>query len=143
MRTLYDYLISFVGTPYRWGGDDPIDGFDCSGFVQEALAAMGEDPPQDQTAQALYNYFITYGRPKTMGLGALVFYGKSVKEITHITMMVNDWQTIGADGGGSKTVDLASAARMNAFIKIRPYDYRTDVVAIIMPNYSMGLEIKS
>lgn len=22
-----------IGTPYRWGGDDPEDGFDCSGLV--------------------------------------------------------------------------------------------------------------
>ncbi|PAX94711.1 NlpC/P60 family protein 2, partial [Bordetella pertussis] len=22
-----------IGTPYSWGGDDPADGFDCSGLV--------------------------------------------------------------------------------------------------------------
>ena len=30
-----------LGTPYRWGGDDPILGFDCSGFIVEILKSVG------------------------------------------------------------------------------------------------------
>lgn len=136
MKALYDYAMKFVGTPYRWGGDDPIDGFDCSGFVQELLASMGEDPPGDQSALALYNELKKTGKRKTMGLGAIAFYGPSPTEITHVTMMINDWQTVGANGGGSKTIDLDAAAKQNAFIKVRPLDYRKDLIEVIMPDYS-------
>lgn len=136
MKALIDYAMSFVGIPYLWGGDDPILGVDCSGLVQELLAAAGEDPPGDQTAQALYDHFIKTGSQKVMGAGALAFYGKSEKEITHVVFMVNDWQAIGANGGGSKTVNKEEAAKANAFVKLRPVYYRKDLVAIIMPDYS-------
>jgi cell wall-associated NlpC family hydrolase len=136
--TITEYAKSFIGTPYRWGGDDPILGFDCSGFVQECLASVGMDPSGDQSAQALYNFFAQAGVSDMNGPGALAFYGKSKFEITHVVLMVNEWQGIGANGGGSKTVDLGSAAASNAFIKIRPVDYRKDLVAILMPKYPKG-----
>jgi cell wall-associated NlpC family hydrolase len=135
MKLLYDYALSFIGLPYIWGGDDAVAGFDCSGLVQELLAAIGADPAGDQNAQTLHDHFLANGKLGVMGLGALVFYGKSTKEISHIVMMLDDKSCIGADGGGSTTVDRAAAIKANAFVKVRPFDYRKDMVAIVMPDY--------
>jgi cell wall-associated NlpC family hydrolase len=135
LKHLYNYALSLVGVPYRWGGSNPISGFDCSGLVQEILAAGGYDIPGDQNAQAFHDHFVKTGTPNVLGLGALVFYGTSVKEINHIQFMLSDKLAIGANGGGSKTVNASEADKASAFVKVRPYDYRKDIVAIVMPKY--------
>lgn len=136
MELLREYALQFVGLPYKWGGDDPILGFDCSGLTQELLACMNEAPETDSNAQSLYNHFLKVGFPgRTLGLGALCFYGKSVKEITHVAMMLSETEIIEAGGGGSKTNTAADAAAQNAYIRIRRFDRRKDLVAVIMPKY--------
>jgi cell wall-associated NlpC family hydrolase len=134
-EVLQAYMIRLVGTPYRWGGDDPIQGFDCSGLAQELLASVGMDPPGDQTAQALHDYFSKNNLGSIKACGALVFYGKSATEITHIGMLLDSIHIVEAGGGGSSTTTLDAAAKQNAFVRIRRFDHRKDVVSVMMPRY--------
>lgn len=39
-----------VGTPYRWGGESPATGFDCSGLVRWAYGRVGLDLPHNSYA---------------------------------------------------------------------------------------------
>jgi cell wall-associated NlpC family hydrolase len=39
-----------VGTPYRWGGESPSTGFDCSGLVRWAYGRVGVDLPHNSYA---------------------------------------------------------------------------------------------
>ena len=39
-----------VGTPYRWGGESPSTGFDCSGLVRWAYGRVGIDLPHNSYA---------------------------------------------------------------------------------------------
>ena len=136
MEILRQYAMQFVGTPYKWGGDDPIDGFDCSGFIQELLASVGVDPQGDQTAQKLFDHFEKYGQWNIYKCGALAFYGKSVAEITHVAMMIDTYRIIEAGGGGSKTKSKQDAADQNAYVRVRLLRNRKDLVAVILPRYS-------
>lgn len=134
MSDLVRYALCFVGKPYRWGGSGPS--FDCSGFIQELLAYKGIDPVGDQSAQGLYDYFKAHGRGSIKDVGALVFYGKDDKSITHVEMCMPDDEVIGAMGGGRGTVSDDAAIAHSAFVKMRPLGHRKDIVEIILPDYA-------
>lgn len=136
---LFHYLMRLVGTPYRWGGDDAIDGFDCSGLAIEFLTAGGILPfGYDSTADGLCAYLKTIGGQRTSipKLGSLVFYG--VPKIIHVGIALDKDLMIEAGGGKSTTVDLKSAANDNAFIKVRPINYRKDLNQIVHPPFAWG-----
>jgi cell wall-associated NlpC family hydrolase len=135
MRTLYDYALSWLHVPYRWGGSNPT-GIDCSGLVQCILASAGIDPPGDQTAQALFDHFSQNGKVNSYGLGALAFYGKSAKEITHVGFCISIHQMVEAAGGGSTTLTEADAWKQNAYVKMSLVKRRKDLVAVIKPYYA-------
>lgn len=135
MDELVQYAMKFVGLPYRWGGDDPMGGYDCSGFVQEILASVGEDPPGDQTADGLFRHFMPKGTLDRKKAGALAFYGRFGGGITHIAFMVDSWRVIEAAGGGSTTRTIEDATRQNAYIRVRPLNHRRDLVKVILPDY--------
>lgn len=135
MDLLVQYALTFCGLPYRWGGDDPIQGFDCSGLVQEILASAGLDPKGDQTAQGLYDYFEKRGSWGIQQAGSLVFYGKDAFHISHVGFMIDSYRMVEAGGGGSKTNTENDAARQNAYVRVRPIRNRADIVAIIKPYY--------
>lgn len=119
MRILaINYGMYFMGSFYSWGGDDP-SGFDCSGYVVEILKSVGKiGRKSDYTASQLYKMFPKVYKPQA---GVLAFwYNKKKDRIIHVEMCKNDWQTIGASGGGSRTRTKLDAMRDNAFIKVRP-----------------------
>lgn len=134
-QMLRDYALRFVGTPYRWGGDDPMQGFDCSGFVQELLACQGKDPPGDQTAQALHDWFCDKlrGWRDHRDLGSLAFFGADEKHVTHVGMLLDAETMIEAAGGGRSVDSLEQASKQNAYIRVRKVARRADLVAIIFP----------
>lgn len=136
MKVLYDYAMSFVGTPYLWGGDDPINGYDCSGFLIEFLQAAGVYPRGlDSNAAGLFAYFQS-GIVPLPAFGTLVFFGgSSGPGITHIGLALNDTTMLEAGGGTSKTLTRADAATQNAFIRVRPIKARNDLVAFRHPPY--------
>jgi len=104
----------YLGSWYKWGGDDP-SGFDCSGLVIEILKSVGILPRRyDARAEQLSYKFKRVNRPY---LGCLVFYGSP---ITHVEFCLDKKLSIGASGGGRKTLEIKDAIRDNAFIKIRP-----------------------
>lgn len=129
------YASHFIGTPYKWGGNNPFDGFDCSGFVQWALQSVGLSK-DDRSAQDLFNYLRGAGTPSdTVQPGAVLFYGKSPQYITHVAIANSPYTILEAGGGGAETKTLADCKKSGACVRQRLYNYRKDLVAMIIPNY--------
>jgi cell wall-associated NlpC family hydrolase len=130
-ESLMMFFQSVLGTPYKWGGNNCLEGYDCSGFVQDALSVIGVDPPGDQTSNDLYNFFkdIQELNPKDISFGCLLFFGK--EKVTHVAIALNQKQMIEAGGGGSKTTTFQDAMKTNACVRIRPISRRNDLLHVI------------
>jgi cell wall-associated NlpC family hydrolase len=130
------YVERFIGLPYRYGGDDPMTGFDCSGLVVEGLQAVGVlEPKSDYTAAALWELF-TVDYKKEVALprnGALVFYRNKQGAIAHVAICKSTWLMIESGGGDSFTVDIPAAQKQNAFIRIRPISSRGNIAGYVDP----------
>lgn len=56
---LGQYALQYVGTPYKWGGNDVNHGIDCSGFVKNIFGTIGVNLPRTAAQQALVGQEIT------------------------------------------------------------------------------------
>ena len=127
------YLWSFLGLPYRWGGDDPVHGFDCSGLIVEVLQGVGLLPHgSDFTANGLFLRWKDNVVDKGYA-GCICLWFNQAGLATHVEMMADDIHTIGASGGGSATTSTEAAATQNAFVKQRPLGYRGQNYKLIDP----------
>lgn len=133
-KWLVQTALSYLGTPYVWGGDDP-SGFDCSGFVLECLKSAGViDEHLDHTADSLMHALHAEVADEPSE-GSLLFTLDDAGGATHVVICLDRWFQIGASGGKSSTVDRQSAWRENAYVKIRPIRYRPEKHRILLPEY--------
>jgi hypothetical protein len=138
MEFIILYAMTFLGTPYNWGGDGSkkLPGYDCSGFAQEVLGAFGADPKGDQSADALYRYFKKNKDSRhSIEKGSLLFFGTRWK-IVHVAIAIDSVNMIEAGGGGFRT------RNRNAEVRIRPIKGRKDFVESIAVSYPLGYPVR-
>lgn len=128
------YAWSFIGTPYKWGGNDPMAGFDCSGFCIEVLKGVGLlSRSGDWTAQGLWDMFSSQNSD-TPYEGCLVFWrGRTTSRIVHVEYCIDEELSLGASGGGSRTVTVQDAIEQDAYIKMRPFGSRSNIAGFRDP----------
>jgi cell wall-associated NlpC family hydrolase len=61
----------FAGTPYRYGGSEPQDGFDCSGLVWYVYRSLGITVPRSAAEQQKFATPVAYD---SLMPGDLVFF---------------------------------------------------------------------
>jgi len=77
----------------------------------------------DYSADMLFQKFKDKEIHEVPYAGCLIFWFSGNKAI-HVEMMINRIFCIGASGGGSSTLTVDDASRQNAFVKMRPVNYR-------------------
>lgn len=76
------YSLNFTGTPYKWGGNDPNRGIDCSAFVKYLYGQIGVSLPRTAAQQANVGQSITRLEDLQPG-DRLYFWSKSRNTIGH------------------------------------------------------------
>lgn len=94
--SLTEDAISYLGTPYLWGGRSPF-GIDCSGFTQVVAAMNGILLPRDSGDQAKAGKHV--GDLESAESGDLLFFSKDTKgSITHVAFLLEHFKVIHASG---------------------------------------------
>jgi cell wall-associated NlpC family hydrolase len=91
-----DVAMGMVGTRYRYGGADPIEGFDCSGLVHYAYGQAGYSVPR--TSQELFRA----ARKISVGdadPGDLMFFQDQTK-LSHVGIYLGDGLFVHAPASG-------------------------------------------
>ena len=113
MNELVMYAMSLADTPYRYGGNSPETGFDCSGFVHHVfkkslnfdlprtsleISRMGEPLKEEQLNPGDLVFFNTQQQPYShvgiyVGESRFVHAPKKGKAITIVSMRDNYWRS--------------------------------------------------
>lgn len=117
---IVDVALLFHGKPYVWAGNHPTVGMDCSGYVCEVLRSVGYIGSEDLSAQMIFDKFKS--SIKNIHRGSILFFGRSIDEITHVAIAINRELMIEAGGEGRVNTD-------KGYVRIRPINSRGDLVA--------------
>lgn len=82
----------YIGMPYVWGGSNPSEGFDCSGYVCWVYSHAGVYPLSRTSAQGIYNQCAVVSREE-MRPGDLVFFSgtyATTNTVSHVGIYVGE-----------------------------------------------------
>ena len=98
IKRVLQRAMALLGTPYRWGGATPDNGFDCSGLVSYVFRnAMGIELPRVSRDMAKSGELIT-DRAK-LSAGDLVFFGRRGR-VDHVGIYVGEGRFVHAPSTG-------------------------------------------
>ena len=100
MNELVMYAMSLADTPYHYGGNSPVNGFDCSGFVDHVFRhSLGITLPR--TSRELSHVGVSVNI-RQLRPGDLVFYNTQHSSYSHVGIYVGDDKFVHAPKTGSQ-----------------------------------------
>lgn len=94
-QSIVDEALSYLGTPYLWGGSS-VKGFDCSGLVRQCFLMAGYLLPRNASEQvrcgdALDVSRVLSGDFSTLQPGDLLFFGNAqTGRVSHVAIYAGD-----------------------------------------------------
>lgn len=112
--------LKYIGTPYKWGGNDLNRGIDCSGFVQQLFGNIGIDLPRTAAEQALVGQKIARAEDLRAG-DRLYFWDKKRGKIGHTGIYLgnNYFVHSSSNNRGVATDDLRNPKWRNILVAAR------------------------
>ena len=92
-RAIVATALSLRGTPYRDGGTDPAQGFDCSGFIQYVFARHGQTLPREAKDQYTVGKKVKSSKVRP---GDLLFFSTVAKGPSHVGLSIGGDQFVHA-----------------------------------------------
>ena len=90
--------MTLLGTPYRWGGEDPERGLDCSGLVGYVFrTALGIEVPR--VSRQMFHSGEAVADRSALTPGDLVFFGRRGR-VNHVGIYVGDGRFLHAPSRG-------------------------------------------
>ena len=116
---LAQYATRYVGTPYVWGGNDPNNGIDCSGFVKSMFGQIGLSLPRTAAEQVRVGQPVT--RLESLQPGdRLYFWSSKRNKVGHTGIyMGNGWFVHSSMGKGVNTDHLARGNWLKILVAAR------------------------
>lgn len=111
----------YVGVPYRWGGESPRTGFDCSGLTMVVYRINGLDLPRSSRQQ--WKAGIAINRHQ-LRKGDLVFFAtRGGSKVSHVGIYAGGNKFLHAPGRGHRiqTSSLSSKYYRARFVGARTY----------------------
>lgn len=98
MNDLAIYAMSLAETPYRYGGNSPENGFDCSGFVYHVfLKSLGLQLPRTSLEMSRVGEPLQEGQLRP---GDLVFFNTRQQPYSHVGIYVGENRFVHAPKSG-------------------------------------------
>lgn len=111
----------FLGVPYRWGGSDREEGFDCSGLTLACYRLNGLDLPRVSREQFVAGRWVAR---EALQPGDLVFFAtRGGRQVTHVGLYIGDGAFIHAPRTGQtvRIERLASEFYRRTYVGGRSY----------------------
>lgn len=94
--------LMLINTPYKWGGNSPEGGFDCSGLVHYVFnQVMGNERPLPRTTAAWADATTPIGDALRQR-GDLVFFNTMGRPFSHMGILIDDEVFVHAPSSGGK-----------------------------------------
>ncbi|KVE66918.1 C40 family peptidase [Burkholderia vietnamiensis] len=115
--------MSLVGVPYRWGGNTPTSGFDCSGLVRYVLGRAADVNLPRTTADMSSRG--TSIDPDQIAPGDLIFFNTTGRPHSHVGIYVGKLRFVNAPStGGTVRLDYLTnpywAKRFDGIRRVAP-----------------------
>ncbi len=115
--------MSLIGIPYRWGGNTPDSGFDCSGLVRYIIArAASVDLPRTTAGISHLGESV---EPDAIAPGDLIFFNTTGRPHSHVGIYVGKLRFVNAPStGGTVRLDYLTnpywARRFDGIRRVAP-----------------------